>query len=140
MGPSTDDNFHLPFLHRWHKDFNTRRDRRDLLAQESIPYIEIQRGINPDSPILSLFTESDDYFGSNEEEAERLGEFCRETKSLQVFQTSSSYTAKPVALLDDTNSEGQHRIYPKALTAETLFEALSVPVSQILRRQSQGLV
>lgn len=130
MGPSADDNFHLPFLHRWHKDFNTCRD---LLTHESTPYIEIQRRINPNSSILTLFTESDDCFGPNEEEAERLDEFCCETKSLQVFPTASSYTAKPVALLDDTNSEGKHRIYPKALTAKTLFEALRIPVRQMLR-------
>lgn len=126
MAPSSEDSFHLPLLHKWDHVFHTRRD---FPVDEDKPYVGIQQTINPHLEIITNFAESGDIETRlNEDEAERLEAFCSEARSLQALESRNPDPEKLVALLDDSDSKGNRRQYPAALTARSLFKTLLIPV------------
>ncbi|KAI0127838.1 hypothetical protein BJ170DRAFT_389979 [Xylariales sp. AK1849] len=121
MDSSHGESFHLSLLHKWNVEFTILRSIDEEEANK--PCIETWEAIKPGDSIITLFVETDEVDTSPDQISRDIQEFCPDARRVKDLHTSKA----PVALLNDSDSSGRHRIYGSALTANQLYEALQRP-------------
>ncbi|KAI1324508.1 hypothetical protein F5Y16DRAFT_402361 [Xylariaceae sp. FL0255] len=139
MDHSMRDTFHFPGLHAWNKEF--LKERHINIANENDSYVrQCLRVLEPGSHVADSGIDDDDdvfipFWNNVEDETlETLDKFCSKAKTikslkstpLSILQTQES-PSEPVALVFDSDREGNQLRTSPSYSADALYETLSQP-------------